>query len=164
MAQRGMTNFDKAAVLDRPRHVGGGFQIARAIGGAAPALYRLLSDSALNRAALDVCAAPVAIIDATATAHPVVYANPAFEALLGYAASEVLGRPARALLVSEAETLLDWLPWGGELARVEFISHRRDGAPLRIEGVAGDIRGTRGERTHWVLTLTDLGRLLAPRT
>jgi PAS domain S-box-containing protein len=150
-------------VLDRPRHVGGGFQIARAIGGAAPALYRLLSDSALNRAALDVCAAPVAIADAGAKANPLVYVNAAFEALFGYAGSEALGRPARALIVPDAETLLDWLPWGGELATVEFISRRKDGALLFIEGVAGDVRGTRGERTHWVLTFTDLGRLRAAR-
>ena len=158
-----MTYFDKAAVLDRPRHAGGAVQMAKAIGGAAPALFRLLSDSALNRAALDVCAAPVAIMDAGATAYPVVYVNPAFEALFGYAGKEAIGRPARALLVSDAEALLGWLPWGGESARVEVACRHRDGSVVRVEAIAGDVRGTRGERTHWVLTFTDIGRFSVPR-
>lgn len=141
-----------AAVLERPRHASGAVQMAKALGGAAPALYRLLADSALNRAALDVCAAPVAIMDAAATAYPLVYANPAFEALFGYERGEVLGRPARALLVSDAESLLDWLPWGGERPRVEVASRRKDGSTLRLEAVAGEVRNARAERTHWVLT------------
>jgi PAS domain S-box-containing protein len=132
--------------------------MARAIGGAAPALFRLLADSALNRAALDVCGAPLAIIDASATAYPVVYANPAFESLFGYGANEVLGRSARSLLVSDAEVLLDWLPWGGEQARIGIDAHRKDGSLVRVEAVAGDVRGARGERTHWVLTFIELDR------
>ncbi len=150
-----MTYFDKAAVLDRPRHAGGAVQMAKAIGGAAPALFRLLSDSALNRAALDVCAAPVVIMDASATAYPVAYVNPAFEALFGYSSKEAIGRPARALLVADAEVLLGWLPWGGELPRVEIACRHRDGTAIHVEAVAGDVRGTRGERTHWVLTFLE---------
>jgi len=154
-----MTYLHKAAVLDRPRHAGGAVQMAKAIGGAAPALFRLLSDSALNRAALDVCAAPVVIMDASATEYPVVYVNPAFEALLGYSSKEAVGRPARGLLVADTEIMLGWLPWGGELARIEIACRHRDGSAVHVDAVAGDVRGTRGERTHWVLTLTDLGRL-----
>lgn len=154
-----MTYLDKAAVLDRPRHAGGAVQMAKAIGGAAPALFRLLSDSALNRAALDVCAAPVAIMDACAPTYQVVYVNPAFEALFGHAGKEAVGRPARPLLVEDADVLLPWLPWGGEFSRIELACRHRDGSPIRVEAVAGDVRGTRGERTHWVLTFTDLDRL-----
>jgi len=151
-----MTNpYKVAAVLDRPRHASGAVQMAKTLGGAAPALYRLLSDSALNRAALDVCAAPVAIIDAAAAGCPAVYLNPAFDALFGFERGEALGRPAGALLVAEAEALLDWLPWGGARSRVEFAAKRKDGSALAVEGVAGDVRNARGERTHWVLTITD---------
>lgn len=146
-------------VLDRPRHAGGAVQMARAIGGAAPALFRLLTDSALNRAALDVCAAPVAIVDAVASAYPVVYVNPAFEALFACTAGAVLGKPARAVLSGDAEALLVWLPWGGEQHRVQLECRRTDGSAVHVEAVAGEVRGTRGERTHWVLTFTDLDRL-----
>ena len=151
-----MTVLHKGATaVDRPRHASGAVQMAKALGGAAPALYRLLADSALNRAALDVCAAPVVIMDAAATGYPLVFANPAFEALFGYERAEALGRPARALLVSDAESLLDWLPWGGERPRVEIAAHRKDGSALCLEGVAGEVRNARAERTHWVLTFSD---------
>lgn len=152
--------YKAAAVLDRPRHASGAVQMAKTLGGAAPALYRLLSDSALNRAALDVCAAPVAIVDAAATGCPVVYLNPAFDALFGFERGEAIGMPAGALLTADAEALLDWLPWGGERAQVEFASRRKDGRALAVEGTAGDVRNARGERTHWVLTIMDRGRHL----
>jgi len=126
--------------------------MSKAQGGAAPALYRLLTDSALNRAALDACAAPVAIIDAAATGYPVVSVNPAFDDLFGYGRGEVIGKGARALLVCDAEALLDWLPWGGELSQVNVETRRKNGSALSVEAVAGDIRNARGERTHWVLT------------
>lgn len=146
----------RAEPLERPRHASGAVQMAKALGGAAPALYRLLSDSALNRAALDVCAAPVAIIDAAADGLPVIYANPACEALFGHKRGESLGTSARALLVGDAEALRDWLPWGGDRARIAMQSRRKDGGALSLEAVAGDVRNVRGERTHWVLTFSEL--------
>lgn len=155
-----MTIPDKAAVLlERPRRINGAVPTARVSGGAAPALYRLLADSALNRAALDVCAAPVGIIDAVATGYPVVYVNPAFDALFGCSAGEALGKPARAILATDTEVLLDWLPWGGAQARIALETRRRsDGVALTLDAFAGDIRNARGERTHWVLTLMDAQR------
>ena len=47
--------------------------------GPAPALYRLLSDSALSRAALGACGVPIAMLDATAAERPVTHVNAAFE-------------------------------------------------------------------------------------
>lgn len=153
-----MTFLRKASVLDRPRHAVGAVRVTRAFGGAAPALFRLLSDSALNRAALDVCGAPVAIADAAGGAAPLVYANPAFEALFRIVAADSAGRPLRELLGNEDPALDGWLPWGGEHARIEFAATRPDGSRFPVEAVAGEVRGTRGERTHWVLTFTDLER------
>ena len=43
---------------------------------AAPALARLLSDSALSRAALAACGFPLALADATAKGRPLTYVNP----------------------------------------------------------------------------------------
>ncbi len=150
-----MTVPDKAAgPLEHARRGNGGVPAPRAARGAAPALYRLLSDSALNRAALDACAAPVAIIDAVATGYPLVYVNPAFDALLGTAPGEAAGKPARAILATDTEALLEWLPWGGPLHRIVLQTRRRsDGATLSLDATAGPVRDARGERTHWVLTL-----------
>ena len=54
----------------------------------APALARLLSDSALSRAALAACGFPVALADAAAKGRPLTYVNPAFETYFGYRAEE----------------------------------------------------------------------------
>ncbi|HEV2431302.1 MAG TPA: PAS domain-containing protein, partial [Burkholderiales bacterium] len=72
----------------------------------APALYRLLSDSALSRAALGACGVPIAMLDATAAQRPVTYVNAAFETFFGYAADDVLGRPLAALLFRGDEPLV----------------------------------------------------------
>jgi hypothetical protein len=65
---------------------------------AAPALYRLLADSALSRAALGCCGVPVAMLDATGKAPALRYVNAAFESFFGFGESESLGRSLAALL------------------------------------------------------------------
>ncbi len=151
-----MTVLHKLAPTDVPRHAGGALKVPRAIGGAAPALFRLLSDSALNRAALDVCGAAIAIVDASELSHPLVYVNAAFAALARREHAQCVGRSMIPLLVIDATAIAGWLPAGGDRSRVEFDLWRGDGSSLRVEGVAGEVRGTRGQRTHWVLTFNDL--------
>jgi len=67
----------------------------------APALFRLLAEAALSRAALDGCGLPVAMADAALPAQPLSYINQAFESFFGYRAAEALGRPSAALLFAE---------------------------------------------------------------
>ena len=67
----------------------------------APALFRLLAESALSRAALDACGVPLVLVDAAAEGNAISYVNRAFEAFFGYRAAEALGRPAANLLFSE---------------------------------------------------------------
>ena len=71
----------------------------------ARALYRLLSDSALARAALGACGFPLAMLDARAGARPVNYVNAAFEEFFGYGPGEALGRPLADLLFRGDEPL-----------------------------------------------------------
>src|SRR5437016_3982660 len=73
---------------------------------AAPALYRLLADSAMARAALGACGFPIAILDAAAPARPVTYVNPAFEAYFGCASSEAIGRGLGAAVFRGDEALV----------------------------------------------------------
>ncbi|HZN86943.1 MAG TPA: hypothetical protein VFB53_09190, partial [Burkholderiales bacterium] len=49
----------------------------------APALFRLLAEAALSRAALDACGLPVALADAADASRPLSYVNQAFEAFFG---------------------------------------------------------------------------------
>ena len=54
-------------------------------------------DTQLFRQAMAACTDGLVIADATVPDMPLVYVNPAFEQLTGYAAAEVLGRNCRFL-------------------------------------------------------------------
>jgi len=118
----------------------------------APALFRLLAEAALSRAALDACGLPVALADA-AGSRPLSYVNQAFEAFFGYRAAEALGRPAQALLAVDpacAERLFR------EPAPTEVLrARRKDGSLAHVEVSVGALRGSDGRVTHWVLAFAD---------
>ena len=118
----------------------------------APALFRLLSESALSRAALDACGAPLVLVDA-ARDNAISYVNRAFEAFFGYRAAEALGRPAARLLFADADA-------AGRLFRTPetqmlLRAQRKDGSPAHVEVAAGAMRGVDGRVTHWVLAFSD---------
>ena len=120
---------------------------------AAPALARLLSDSALSRAALAACGFPVALSDATAMARPFTYVNPAFESLFGYRADEVLGRPVITLLFPEDEAAAGM--FNEAPARLLMRARRKDGGTVEVELTVGMVHGVDGRLTHWVLAFAD---------
>ena len=123
----------------------------------APALARLLSDSALSRAALAACGFPVALADATAKGRPLTYVNSAFEAFFGYRADEALGRPAITLLFPEAEgaaSMFNEAP-----ARLQLRARRKDGAQAEVELSIGMVHGVDGRLTHWVLAFADCSEM-----
>ena len=120
---------------------------------AAPALARLLSDSALSRAALAACGFPVALADATAKGRPLTYVNPSFEAFFGFRADEVLGRPVITLLFPEADgaaSMFNEAP-----ARLLMLARRKDGTGAQVELSIGMVHGVDGLLTHWVLAFAD---------
>jgi len=119
----------------------------------APALFRLLADSALSRAALSACGFPVALADAALKGRPITYANPAFEAFFGFRKDEVLGRPAITLLFPQDETatgMFDDAP-----ARLHMRARRKDGSVAHVELTIGMVHGNDGRLTHWVLAFAD---------
>ena len=119
----------------------------------APALYRLLAESAVSRAALDACGFPVALVDARATAHPFSYVNAAFERFFGYRAEDVLGKPPITLLFAQDErssTLFEAAP-----TRVQLRARRADGSQLPVELSVGMVHDVDGRLTHWVLAFAD---------
>jgi len=134
------------AVPDLSRHGPGRPEVA-------PALFRLLAESALSRAALDACGLPVALVDAAAEARPICYVNRAFESFFGYRAAEALGRPAAGLLFADAGAAerLFREPEAQMLLRAQ----RKDGSLAHVEVTAGAVRGVDGRVTHWVLAFSD---------
>jgi PAS domain S-box-containing protein len=119
----------------------------------APALARLLADSALSRAALAACGFPVALADAVAMGHPVTYVNPAFEAFFGYRTQDVVSRPAITLLFPEDEAAAGM--FNEAPSRLHMRARRKDGNTVDVELSIGMVHGVDGRLTHWVLAFAD---------
>lgn len=118
-----------------------------------PALARLLSDSALSRAALAACGFPVALAEAGAKGRPLSYANPAFEQFFGYRADEIKGRPAITLLFPEDESAASMFELAP--ARMQMRARRKDGSSVAVDLTIGMVHGADGRLTHWVLAFAD---------
>jgi len=119
----------------------------------APALFRLLADCALSRAALGNCAVPVLILDAAAKGRPVAYVNAAFESLFGYGAQETRARSLAALLFRGDEALVQRMLEAPR--RWEVTVWGKDGAERAVAASVAPLRAVDGTLTHWVVTLSD---------
>ena len=125
---------------------------------AAPALFRLLADSALSRAALSVCGFPLLLVDADAPGRPVTYVNAAFEEFFGYREAEVRGRGVVELLFHGDEGVAQKL-FGEPSSRWRLPAWSKNGLALQVEATVGAVRATDGRLTHWVLGLVDRSEL-----
>jgi PAS domain S-box-containing protein len=89
---------------------------------------------------------------------PLVYVNPAFTTMTGFAADEVLGRPTSTILESEGSELADRrarLRRGpGEEIHARLI--RKDGSRFPAEGVVSPIQDEAGTFSHFVAILRDV--------
>ena len=121
---------------------------------AAPALYRLLSDSALSRAALGACGIPLAILDARIPARSITYVNPAFETFFGVRASDALGHPLAKLLFKNDEPLVHRL-LAEPSSRWKLRAWGKDGAVRHVDVSLGAVHSAAGELTHWVVAFAD---------
>lgn len=115
----------------------------------APALFRLLAEAALSRAALDACGMPIALVDAVAPSRPLSYVNQAFEACFGLRAAEALGRPAAELLFADPAAAARL--FREATTRGPAHARRKDGSTLAVDVAVGAVRGSDGRVTHWVL-------------
>jgi PAS domain S-box-containing protein len=120
----------------------------------APALSRLLSDSALSRAALGACGFPLAMLDARSGSRPVTYVNAAFEGFFGYRGAEALGRPLAALLFHGDEPLVHRL-LAESSSRWKLRAWSKDGAVRHVEIALGAVHNAEGQLTHWVVAFSD---------
>lgn len=130
--------------------------IANKRSAAAPALFRLLAESALSRAALGCCGVAVAIIEAGSKARAIGYANAAFENLFGYAAAEICGKPLALLFHNDAPLVQRLLE--GQ-SRWQLTAWGRDGSEHPVEVSVAAVRSVEGHLTHWVLAFADRGEV-----
>jgi PAS domain S-box-containing protein len=124
----------------------------------APALFRLLSDSALSRAALGCCGIPLALVDAEAKGNPFTFTNAAFQGFFGFAEPEAAGRPLAELLFRGDATLAQRLLADGG-RRWELTAWGKNGDARHVEIVVSSVRGVDGRLSHWVIAFSDRGEV-----
>jgi PAS domain S-box-containing protein len=90
----------------------------------------------------------------------ILYVNPAFEEMTGYAEEEVLGRTPRLLQGPLTDqSVLDRVRQAleaGESTTEEAINYRQDGTPFVVEWSLAPVRGADGGVTHWVSVQRDI--------
>jgi diguanylate cyclase (GGDEF)-like protein/PAS domain S-box-containing protein len=120
-----------------------------------PNLYRRLVENSSEG---------VVLVDAQNPEAPVIYANPAFEALTGYSSSELLGRNLRFLQGEDREQdgrhrLREALA-RGESCRVLLRNYRKDGTVFWNEMTASPMPDADGRVTHYAGHHRDAGERL----
>lgn len=123
----------------------------------APALFKLLADSALSRAALGCCGVPLALVDAGAKGLPFTFANHAFETLFGFVQGEIVGRPFAGLLRGDESLAQRVLSEPSQ--RWELTAWGKDGEARPVEAAVSALRCADGRVSHWVIGFSDRGEL-----
>jgi PAS domain S-box-containing protein len=118
-------------------------------------------DADLYRRLLESSPEGVAMVDALAEDQPVVYVNPAFEALTGYPAADLLGKNLRLLQGDDREQdgrhrLREALKQG-ESCRVLLRNYRKDGSLFWNELTVLPLRDADGRVTHFAGHHRDAG-------
>jgi len=111
-------------------------------------------NSDLLAKAVNVCETSFVIVDATVGDCPIVYANPAFERLTGYAQQDILGRNCRFLQGTDrAQPELDivrrTIKWQMS-CQVILRNYRKDGTLFLNEVSITPLHIERGRATHFV--------------
>ena len=109
---------------------------------------------------LDALGVAVCLADARDDDLPLVYVNPAFERLTGWAADELLGRELGFLRGPESEgaalDALDAALAGGRACRVTLSSIRRDGTTFMNDLSLSPVRSEDGELEAFAGVLVDV--------
>ena len=115
---------------------------------------------AVHDSALAAAASGIVICDARADDQPIVYVNPAFERITGYARDQALGRNCRFLQVPETDAdILAALRGSLETGRPfsgTVLNARADGARFWSELSITPSHDADGEVTHFVGVITDI--------
>lgn len=102
----------------------------------------------------------LSITDAHLPDNPMVYVNPAFEQITGYAAPEVIGRNCRFLQGSGTDPksikVLREAIQHQEAVRVEILNYRKNGTPFWNELSISPVYDEIGRLTHYVGVQTDI--------
>ncbi|MEO8773720.1 MAG: PAS domain S-box protein [Gelidibacter sp.] len=114
----------------------------------------------LKSEALQAAGNGIIISDALQKDHPIIYFNPAFQELTGYASEEILGRNCRFLQSEDSrqasilklrEAIKD-----GESCQVTLRNYKKDGTLFWNELYINPIKNTNGLVTHYIGIQNDI--------
>ena len=121
-------------------------------------------EESMYRRLLESSPEGMVLIDALNPEHPVVYANPGFEALTGYVAADLLGKNLRVLQGDDrdqdARHRLREAMARGETCRVLLRNYRKDGTVFWNEMTVVPLRDAEGRVTHYAGHHRDAGERL----
>lgn len=102
----------------------------------------------------------IAIADASAPDQPLIYVNPAFEAITGYRREEMLGRNCRFLQRGDTrQPVLDEIRLAlrlGRPGRALLRNYRKDGSAFWNELTLAPVRDEAGRLTHYIGVTKDV--------
>jgi PAS domain S-box-containing protein len=103
----------------------------------------------------------VFVTDAGEESSPrILYVNPAFCAMTGYAPDEVLGQTPEILYGPRSEPIaiekLRSARAAGEPVVAWLTNYRKDGTPFSVEESVAPVRDGDGRTTHWIAVLRDV--------
>ncbi len=114
----------------------------------------------LRERALEASANAILITDQLQPDQPIIYVNPAFERITGYAPEEVIGRNCRFLQGSDRNQVdlekLRVLLKDGEEGRVVLRNYRKNGDLFWNELHLAPVRDEKNRITHYVGVLSDI--------
>jgi two-component system cell cycle response regulator len=121
-------------------------------------------DADFYRRLLESSPEGVVLVDVRQPDQPVIYVNPGFEALTGYAAADLVGRNLRLLQADDREQdgrhrLRESMRLG-ESCRVLLRNYRKDGTLFWNEMTLLPLRDAEGEVTHYAGHHRDAGERL----
>jgi PAS domain S-box-containing protein len=117
----------------------------------------------LRERAIEASSVGIVITDARQAEHPIIYANPAFVKMTGYAREELIGRNPRLLQGTatdprEIESIRQAIREGRSWLTT-LKNYRKDGTSFWNEVFVSPVRDSQGNLTHYVGTQTDVTEL-----
>ena len=117
----------------------------------------------LRDRAIEASSVGIIITDAKTRDNPIIYVNPAFAQMTGYARDELMGRNPRFLQGPETDPqslqkIRDTLRQG-ESCLITLKNYRKDGATFWNELYISPVRDSEGQVSHFIGTQTDVTQL-----
>jgi PAS domain S-box-containing protein len=123
-------------------------------------LARLASQNQKLAAAVSAATSGIIITDPSQADNPIIFVNPAFEAMTGYRSDEILGRNARFLQGPESDpesiSSIRTAVAGGQPIKIDLLNYRSDGSPFWNELNLSPVRAAEGELAYFIGILTDI--------